>query len=82
MALQQLNHGMDMVWHDAPRQQAVALAIEMQEGVLDQGRDVRSTLPTLSPSRIEFAIDARGSPIGKLSASLNLTNWTVSGEST
>jgi hypothetical protein len=47
---------MDMVGHHTPGKQPVALTVEMQEGILDQGRDAW----VLEPARAVTGIEAGG----------------------
>jgi len=41
MTGQNLDHRMDMIWHDTPTQEPIAFNVEVQEGVLDRLRDSR-----------------------------------------
>jgi len=45
-----------MIWHQAPSQQPIAFAVEVQEGILHQRRDVGVSQPALSETVIEFTI--------------------------
>ena len=39
VAIDRLDHDMDVIWHDAPTEHAIALTVEVQHGMLDQLRD-------------------------------------------
>ena len=49
---------MDVVRHDAPLQQSVALPVEPQQGVLDESRDLRTPEMALAPSGVFVARDS------------------------
>ncbi len=36
IALERFDNGVDVVWHDAPREHAIALTIEVQNDILNQ----------------------------------------------
>ena len=43
IAIDRLDNDVDVVWHDAPGQKAVPLAIEVEQRILDQRSDFRSS---------------------------------------
>src|SRR5258707_7664894 len=58
LVIDNINDDMDVIWHEAPRQQAITFAIKVQQRVLDKHRDFRPSQPTRSETDIEFTIDA------------------------
>jgi hypothetical protein len=54
--LQRFDHDVDMVRHDAPRKQAIALSVEVQQGLLGQRCDFGIAQPARTQSRVEFLI--------------------------
>lgn len=53
MAIEYFNHDMNVIGHDAPGQQAIALAIEMKQRGLHQSSHNRIPQPTLANAPIE-----------------------------
>ncbi len=51
-----LNNHVHMIGHDAPRQKAITLAIEMKQRRLDKPCDVRSAEPTRTSSGIKLFV--------------------------
>jgi hypothetical protein len=60
MLLKYFDQSVNVIGHDAPRQQPIALAVEVQKGGLDKGRDIPSSEPAGTKARIQFAIDLGG----------------------
>ena len=56
MLIQRHDYRMDVIWHDAPGYQTVALAIEVEEGILDHRGDVGGSKPTTSQSRVQLPV--------------------------
>ena len=49
---------MDMIRHETPCDQAIALTIEMKQRILNYGRDSRLLQPTCSKARVQFLVYA------------------------
>ena len=49
---------MHVIGHEAPSQEAIALAVEMQQSRLNKRRDLRTPKPTRSQTNIQLALYA------------------------
>jgi len=50
------DNGVHMIWHDAPGEQPIALAIEVKQRCLNNLCDVRPTQPASPQSSVELVI--------------------------
>ncbi len=55
------DHDVNMVRHEAPREQPIAISIKMQQGILDWRSDFRLPQPTFSEPDIELLLNAMNS---------------------
>ena|SRR5688572_19177223 len=58
-----LEHGMDVVWHDAPREKLVAVAVKVVQSLRDHLADVRAAQPAFTGGIVQelvhlFAVEA------------------------
>jgi hypothetical protein len=53
IAIDRLDDDEDMVWHDAPCEHAIALTVEVQDGILDQLCDGWFTQPARTKATIQ-----------------------------
>ena len=53
IAIDRLDNGVDVIWHDAPCEHAIALTVEVKNGIFDQLRDGRLAQPACAQATIQ-----------------------------
>jgi hypothetical protein len=56
--MQHLDNDVHVIGHETPGKQAIALAVKMEQRILDKRGDVRLSQPTFTESNIQIALDA------------------------